>query len=50
MGFTTEQEDFWAGEFGFDYISRNQGHNFTSIKFKFFHKSIWSSRKNQLLY
>jgi spore coat polysaccharide biosynthesis protein SpsF len=27
MSFTTEQEDFWATEFGDEYIDRNQGWN-----------------------
>ena len=26
--FKTEQEKFWAEEFGNDYIERNQGHNY----------------------
>ncbi len=27
MNYKTEQEDFWAGHFGDDYINRNQGEN-----------------------
>lgn len=31
MEFSTEQENFWGGEFGSDYISRNQGQSLLSI-------------------
>ena len=27
---STEQENFWKGEFGDEYISRNEGYNFRS--------------------
>ena len=45
MGFTTEQEDFWAGEFGFDYISRNQGHNLLVSNLNFFTKAFGQAGK-----
>ena len=28
MSYSTEQESFWAGNFGNDYIDRNKGKNF----------------------
>ena len=35
MSYKTEQEEFWAGEFGTQYIQRNKSKS-SGIKFKFF--------------
>ena len=40
MGFTTEQENFWAGQFGSDYISRNKGRNLLASNLNFFTKAF----------
>ena len=40
MDFTTEQEEFWAGQFGSDYISRNQGRNLLASNLNFFSKAF----------
>ena len=36
MPYKTEQEEFWAGEFGSDYISRNQGSALLASNLHFF--------------
>lgn len=38
--FKTEQEEFWAGQFGDDYISRNQGEVMLAANLQFFSKSL----------
>ena len=38
--FNTEQENFWAGEFGRDYINRNKGAEFLASNINFFSKSL----------
>lgn len=38
--FKTEQEHFWAGEFGVDYISRNQGSQLLASNLSFFGKAL----------
>lgn len=43
MSFKTEQEAFWAGEFGDDYILRNQGKNLLASNLNFFSKSLLST-------
>ena len=43
MGFKTEQEVFWAGEFGDAYIKRNQGKNLLASNIKFFSTSLSST-------
>jgi spore coat polysaccharide biosynthesis protein SpsF len=40
MKFSTEQEDFWRGEFGSDYISRNQGQSLLASNLNFFTKAF----------
>ena len=37
--YTTEQEKFWAGEFGNDYSQRNVGKNWIASNTAFFQKS-----------
>lgn len=39
-GYKTEQEAFWAGEFGTDYISRNQGDRLLAANLAFFAKAL----------
>lgn len=36
MGFVTEQEEFWSGEFGDQYLVRNDGPVLLSSKIAFF--------------
>ena len=38
--FKTEQEEFWAGDFGSNYISRNQGNGLLASNVNFFSKSL----------
>jgi len=45
MKFTTEQEDFWAGDFGSDYISRNQGQSLLASNLNFFTKAFTQTGK-----
>lgn len=45
--YTTEQEKFWAGEFGTDYISRNQGANLLASNIDYFSKALSSTRNIQ---
>ena len=40
MSFKTEQETFWAGEFGDGYIDRNQGDALLASNLNFFSKSL----------
>ena len=42
--FKTEQEKFWAEEFGNDYIKRNQGKNLLASNLKFFTKAGHTDR------
>lgn len=42
--FKTEQEAFWAGEFGSEYISRNQGDALLASNLNFFVKTLHSTR------
>jgi spore coat polysaccharide biosynthesis protein SpsF len=44
MTFKTEQEIFWAGDFGSDYIERNQGDRLLASNLDFFSKALRSSR------
>jgi spore coat polysaccharide biosynthesis protein SpsF len=41
--FKTEQEAFWAGEFGAEYIARNQGDKLLASNLNFFSKSLRSA-------
>lgn len=38
--FNTPQEDFWAGEFGVDYIKRNEGKDLLASNLKFFSAAL----------
>ena len=40
MKFETEQEAFWAGEFGNNYIDRNQGESLLASNTAFFAKIL----------
>ena len=40
MGYKTEQEEFWAGEFGTDYIQRNTGPELLASNLGFFCKAL----------
>ncbi len=42
--FKTEQEQFWAGEFGTEYISRNQGETLLASNLNFFSKALHNAR------
>ena len=44
MTFKTEQEAFWAGEFGTEYIQRNQGDALLASNLDFFSKALRSTR------
>lgn len=43
MTFKTEQEAFWAGDFGTDYIQRNQGDALLASNLDFFAKALRSA-------
>lgn len=43
LSFKTDQEAFWAGEFGDAYIKRNQGKNLLASNLNFFSKSLSST-------
>ena len=43
MTFKTEQETFWAGKFGTDYIQRNQGDELLASNINFFAKALHSA-------
>ncbi len=45
MNYSTDQEDFWAGEFGNDYIERNKGKNILSSNLNFFSKALKNTNK-----
>jgi len=40
MNFKTDQETFWAGQFGTDYIQRNQGDALLASNLAFFSKAL----------
>lgn len=44
MTFKTDQEAFWAGEFGNDYIGRNQGDALLAANLDFFSKAFRATR------
>ena len=44
MTYKTEQESFWAGEFGTAYIDRNQGDKLLAANLDFFAKSLRGAR------
>lgn len=43
--FKTEQETFWAGSFGTEYINRNQGANLLASNLALFNQALRSARK-----
>lgn len=45
--FKTEQESFWAGEFGNDYIERNKGSDLLASNLAFFSKALSSASAPQ---
>lgn len=45
MSYTTEQEDFWAGAFGTEYIQRNQGDALLASNLDFFSKALRGARR-----
>ena len=50
MGFKTEQEEFWAGNFGDDYIDRNEGEKLLASNLEFFSKSLnWANNTNSCI-
>jgi pseudaminic acid biosynthesis-associated methylase len=44
-GFKTEQEGFWAGDFGTEYIQRNQGEQLLASNLNFFTKALAAARR-----
>lgn len=44
MSYKTEQEAFWAGEFGNEYIGRNAGDELLAANLAFFSKALASAR------
>ncbi|MEM6557854.1 MAG: pseudaminic acid biosynthesis-associated methylase, partial [Pseudomonadota bacterium] len=42
--YKTEQETFWAGEFGTDYIDRNRGDQLLASNLNFFAKALAHAR------
>jgi len=44
MSYKTEQESFWAGEFGADYIKRNASDELLACNLSFFAKALNSAR------
>ncbi len=44
MTYRTEQETFWAGDFGADYMQRNRGDKLLASNLDFFAKSLRSAR------
>lgn len=45
MSFKTEQEAFWAGEFGSEYIGRNTGNALLASNLAFFAKALAAARR-----
>lgn len=45
MTYRTEQEAFWAGDFGNEYISRNQGNALLASNLNFFSKALRCTRQ-----
>jgi len=44
MTFKTDQELFWAGEFGTEYIQRNHGDTLLASNLAFFAKALYAAR------
>lgn len=47
MTFKTEQEVFWAGDFGTEYIQRNQGDVLLASNLNYFSKALHDTRNVQ---
>jgi len=45
MDYETEQEQFWAGEFGSDYVKRNQGDTLLASDLHFFSQALRTTQK-----
>ena len=45
MSYDTEQESFWAGKFGTDYIDRNNGEDMLASNLIFFSKALKQTKK-----
>jgi pseudaminic acid biosynthesis-associated methylase len=45
MNFKTEQEDFWAGDFGTEYMKRNQGGALLASNLNFLVKALQNTRE-----
>ena len=45
MSYDTEQESFWAGKFGTDYIDRNNGEDILASNLIFFSKALKQTKK-----
>lgn len=45
MTYRMPQEDFWAGDFGTEYIERNQGEKLFASNLNFFGKALRSTRR-----
>jgi pseudaminic acid biosynthesis-associated methylase len=45
INYQTEQEKFWAGDFGTDYIDRNKGDKFLASNLNFFTKTLIQTNK-----
>tara|TARA_B100001093_G_scaffold163236_1_gene155611 strand:- start:7317 stop:7937 length:621 start_codon:yes stop_codon:yes gene_type:complete len=45
VSYDTEQESFWAGKFGANYIDRNSGENLLASNLNFFSKSLKQIKK-----
>ena len=43
--FSTDQESFWAGEFGSEYIARNKGEQLLASNLNFFVKALKQTEK-----
>jgi pseudaminic acid biosynthesis-associated methylase len=43
--FATQQEGFWAGDFGKDYIQRNRGESVLALNLSFFSKALHVARE-----
>jgi spore coat polysaccharide biosynthesis protein SpsF len=49
MIYKTEQEEFWAGEFGNDYILRNNSKELVASNLNFFNKALKQAGRPQSL-
>jgi spore coat polysaccharide biosynthesis protein SpsF len=47
MTFKTDQELFWAGEFGTEYIQRNQGDALLASNLAFFAKALHAVQRTK---